>query len=355
MKLAWRFVGALYLKYFAILLLALELFFVGIDLLKFADDLPASANLLVLFIAYDALYALHFILPIALVLAQILLFVVLLRTNELTALLALGYSKREIATPVLWLAILLTLASIAMNATPLAYAKEKVDAILDKGYVSGFKRELFVKHHDRYIYFGKIYPLLQRAEDIKVYRLESGHVREWIEAKEAQFVEDSWHLRGARIMRLPSDLRLGASPLEVESVDSVEILEGFRPRILDSIYERQGAVSILDAVESLQLLSAQQVNSQKIRGILYSLGLFPFFAPLCMVLVAYYMPLSARYGSLALVIFGSILGALLAWGIFFALSRLSMSGFIHPEASLVLPLMAWALVALGYWRRLRTI
>ncbi|CAE11076.1 LptF/LptG family permease [Wolinella succinogenes] len=352
MSLAFRFLGALYLKYFFILLLALETFFVGIDLLKFAEELPPSANLVVLFVVYDALYALNFILPIALVLAQILLFVVLLRTNELTALLSIGYSKRQITTPLLGIALLFTFGFIVLNATPFAYAKERVDTILDQGYVGNFKRELFVKYHDSYIYFDKIYPLLQKAEGVKVYRLEGDRVAQWIEAKEARFVDNHWRLNEAMVMTIPSELTLGGSPLEVEKVDFMEVLEGFRPRILDSIYERHGAVSIIDAIESMSLLLEQQVNSQKIRGILYSLVLFPFFAPLCMVLVAYYMPITMRYGNLAIIVFAAILGVLLFWGLFFALSRLSMSGFIHPEVSLLIPMILWTALALFFWRRL---
>ncbi|WP_390469322.1 hypothetical protein [Helicobacter pylori] len=39
-----------------IVLLALELFFVGIDSLKYADKMPDSANMIILFFTYDILY-----------------------------------------------------------------------------------------------------------------------------------------------------------------------------------------------------------------------------------------------------------------------------------------------------------
>lgn len=350
MSLAFRFLASTYLKFFIIILLALETFFIGIDMLKFADELPSSANLLILFISYDTLYALNFIIPIALVLAQILLFVVLLRTNELTALLSLGYSKRQIATPSFIVALIFTAMFIALNATPFAYAKERVDTLLNQGYVGNFKRELFMKHDDKYIYFGKVYPLLQKAENIKIYQLTPSGVREWVEAREAKFIDNSWRLFDAKVMKLPEFFKLGGTPLKVEFIASINILEGFRPRILDSIYERNGAVSIIDAIESMKLLKEQEVNSQKIRGILYSLAIFPLFAPLCMIIIAYYMPTTARYGNLAVSVFVAILGALLAWGFFFALSRLSMSGFIHPEASLLLPMILLGVVSLLFWR-----
>ncbi|MGP1579884.1 MAG: LptF/LptG family permease [Wolinella sp.] len=352
MSLALRFLGKFYLKYFFIILTALEGFFVGIDLLKFAEDLPSSANLVVLFVFYDALYALGFVLPLSLILAQILFLVVLARTGEFTALLSLGYSQKSISLPVFLLSLLFTILFVILNSTSFAYAREKVDSLLDKGYIGSFKRELFVKYNDSYVFFEKIYPLLQKGENVKVYTLRNGQLAEFFEAKEAHFMENHWQLINVRSMKLPEALKLGKSPLQVEKFAHMEILEGFRPRILDSIYEEQGAVSIVDALESLILLKAQQLNSQKIRGILYSLALFPFFAPLCMVFIARYMPITARYGNLASSALVAILGALLAWGIFFALSRLSMSGFIQPEASLLLPLLLFAGGAIWLWRRL---
>lgn len=353
MPLALRFIGGIYLHYFFMLFLGLELFFVGIDLLRFADQLPDSANLVVLLIVYNSLYAAGFIVPIALVLAQILLLITLLRTHQLTALLALGYSKQSIAFPVLLVALSITLGLIFLNATPFAYAKERADLILDKRQIDSSKRDLFVKYDDSYVYFGIIYPLLQKAERVKVYRLQDGVVVQRVEAKEAHFKENSWHLLDATVITLPREPTLGkTSPLRIERQATLAILEGFKPRILDSIYERQGAISSLDALESWILLQRQQVNSQRVRGIFYSLVLFPLFAPLCLPFVALYLPTTMRYGRLAVAIFASIIGVLVVWGVFFALSRFAMSGFIQPEMSLVVPTLFLGLFSIWGWRRL---
>lgn len=48
-----RFVGFYYLKYFLIIFLGLEGFFLAIDTLKYIEELPDSANLLILFLFYD--------------------------------------------------------------------------------------------------------------------------------------------------------------------------------------------------------------------------------------------------------------------------------------------------------------
>ena len=59
----FRFVGVYYLKYFFIIFLGLEGFFLAIDMLKYVDELPDSANLLILFLFYNGIFALTYTLP----------------------------------------------------------------------------------------------------------------------------------------------------------------------------------------------------------------------------------------------------------------------------------------------------
>ena len=88
MNLFSRYIITLYLKYFFILFVSLECFFVLIDLVKYLDELPQSANLIVLLIFYDFVYASNYILPLSLVLAQIVLVISMLRNSQFTAFLA---------------------------------------------------------------------------------------------------------------------------------------------------------------------------------------------------------------------------------------------------------------------------
>ncbi|MDE7217457.1 MAG: LptF/LptG family permease, partial [Helicobacter sp.] len=135
MKAFW-FVALYYLKYFCVITAGLGLFFVGIDVLKLASELPDSANLLILFILYDFAYALGFILPISILLSEVMVLSVLLRNNEFAALLSLGHSKRQIGLPIFICAALLLSAFVALNATPFAYSKEEVDRIINKNFTN---------------------------------------------------------------------------------------------------------------------------------------------------------------------------------------------------------------------------
>ncbi|TLD83205.1 YjgP/YjgQ family permease [Helicobacter sp. MIT 11-5569] len=339
MSLFFRYISFLYLKYFFFLFASLECFFVAIDLVKFLDNLPNSANLFILLFVYDFMYASQFILPLSLILAQIVLMINLLKSAQFTAFLALGFARIKIFFPIFLLSFLITFAFIALNATPFAYAKERVDLIIDQGFAGNYKNDLFVKYNHNYIYFKKIYPLLQSAEDVIVYEFDPKNdaLVSIVESKRAKFNGENWILENATITTLDHTLALGKNPIKIQKGDAYTTLHGFKPKILENIYEKQGSISILDAFEAFMLLKKQNANTQKVRGALYNLLFFPLFAPLIMVCLAIFIPNSNRYANLGLMTLGMILGILILWGIFFSFSRLSMSGFLQPEFSILLP------------------
>ena len=93
MNLYARYVGWLYFKYFAILFIALTLFYVGIDILTNLKDMPASANLKLLYFGLTSLTAVNYVLPLALIFALITSKFSMIRSNELVSFYALGIDK----------------------------------------------------------------------------------------------------------------------------------------------------------------------------------------------------------------------------------------------------------------------
>ncbi|WP_104722631.1 LptF/LptG family permease [Helicobacter mesocricetorum] len=353
MSLFYRYISFSYIRYFLILFIALECFFVFIDLMRFVDDFPNSANLVVLLIVYEFIYASGFILPLALILAQIVLINIMLRSSQWTAFLALGYSKFNIFFPIFLISFVITASFIALNATPFAYAKEKIELIVERGYVGSYKSNVLLKYQQYYIYFEKIFPLLQSAEGVRVYEFnpQTLLIDKVIQSQRAVFNGEEWRLEDVKIIIVPKDLKLGETPIAVEHQESYTILEGFKPKILDNIYERQGSISLMDAYEAIKLLSQQGINTQKLRASFYALLLFPLFAPLMMISLSRFVPDTNRYVHLGMMVFGMLLSILLLWGIFFSLSRLAISGFLLPEIGILLPFAVFMVV--GGWMFLR--
>lgn len=336
-----RFVGFYYLKYFLIIFLGLEGFFLAIDTLKYIEELPDSANLLILFLFYDGIFALTYTLPISLVLCSIMFYMAFLKSSQLTALMALGYSKRQILAPLLLISSLLTAGFIGLNATPFAYAKEYAESIIYQN-AQNIRENLLLKSGNQYIFLRKLYPLFNgeaRAEGIKVFTLdESSNLVAYHEANEAFFEKNIWVLKKAKSVDITDSPTLGEKALDMSLKEELEILKGFSSKVLETIAQDKPIASIVDAFASLKIARKQNVSSDKIRGILYGLLVIPFFVPLCIAIIAYYIPSLPRYGNLTLISFVSIIVALAIWGVFYSLSQLSVAGLVYPEVGLLLPM-----------------
>lgn len=335
---AFLFIGKNYMKYFFIIFLALEMFFLGADTIKYADKMPDSANLIILFFFYDALYAFNYTLPLSLVLGSILFYINFLKSSQLSALLALGYSRRKILSPLLILSSLLTLGYIGLNATPFVYAQEKAEVIVNKNALQNAQEDIFVKYNQDYVYFQKVFPLLNRAENIKVFELKNGELTTFIQANRATFQEDYWVLENAEVIKIDNArFNFDEEVLEHKKIKQLKILKNFRPKVLDTFSKDKPTVSIIDAILSAKILISQKIDFEKVRAILYSFIIVPLFVPLTIIIISSYIPSLARYGNLALLTFGLVIFSLMVWGAFFSISKLSISGIMQPELGILIP------------------
>lgn len=348
----FRFVGLIYIKFIAIICLALQLFFMGVEILKYIDDLPDSANLVVLFLTWVFLFALNYTFPIAVILASVATYIVLVKSNQLTAILSIGYSKKQILTPLIIISSFLNIAYIALNTTQFVYAEENIENIIHRSSINDANSDLLVKYNNDYVYMEKIFPLLQKAQNIKVFEIENFALNRFIEASEAEFDGSWWNLKEAIITTIPKDLNFKDSKLKMERIESYQILHGFKPKILNTIYQNKPNISIADAIIAMNLLVAQNSSTEKIRAILYTFFAIPMAIPFAIMIMSYFVPNLARYSNLAKLGFAFVLFCLIVWGIFFILTKLSISGFFPPEFGIIMPLMAFATVSLGFYRRI---
>lgn len=332
------FVGKNYLKYFFVIFLSLELFFVFADSMKYADDFSDSANLVILFLVYDGMYAVNYTLPLSLLFGGILFYVNFLKSSQFAALLALGYSRRKILMPILSISLFFTLGYIGLNATPFVYAQEKAEAIMDRNILQNAQEDIFVKHNQDYIYFQKVYPLLNKAENIKVFELKQGILRSFIDAKTAYYDGEYWVLHNASVVKIAEGFIPNQEVLKSTQIPKLKILKDFRPKVLDTFSQDKPTVSIIDAIVSAKILISQKIDFERVRAILYSFIVIPFFVPLVLIGIAYFVPSLARYGNLPLLTFAFVICSLVAWGVFFSASKLSIGGIIYPELGILLPM-----------------
>lgn len=347
--LAFTTLSSLYLRYFSIVLIALSSFMVGFDLMDNASDLPSSANLVLIYMMYKYFYAIDMMLPISLAFAMIASLVELVRSNALVAYFSIGYSKVRILAPFLTMTTILITIYIGLHATNFARANEFADNLRDTSEFIRPTSNLFFTHEGNYIYFGNLYPLSKRAEDIRIFTFDKGHLTEALSATEAVYANGYWNINKAHLIRPPEGFDLKALGIVTEDKDNLKVLHDFKPKILDQVYEGKVNFTITDGFEALSLLKNQNVDVAKIMSGMYRMFITPWFAPLLMVIFFTYTPVSSRFLNLSLFSFGAILATLMVWGLLFMLGELSNNKTLSPEIGIIVPIgflfgvMVWRL------------
>ena len=194
-------------------------------------------------------------------------------------------------------------------------------------------------------------PLQESAEGIRVFSIKENSLQEVLIAKKAFYSDESWIIKKADIIKKPKNIGFNSLGMEVESVDELHILEGFRPKILDQVYEGKVNFTIGDAIAALFLLSDQNINTRNIQGALYKIFIYPFFVPCLVVIIFFLVPISPRFLNVSLFSFMAILASLLTWGVLFMLIELANNKTISNEVGIITPVVLLFLFALWQWRK----
>ena len=351
--LLFRYIAFHYLKYFLVILLALVGFMVGFDYMSYSESLPESANLVVLYLMYKSFFALDMLVPVSLVFAMIATKIFLIRSNTLVAFYALGYSKGDVLKPFVTVSSLVILLFISLHATSFARADEFAKNIRTTAQHIQPTENLFFTFSDQYVYFGHLYPLQQRAKDVRIFRVQENTLHEVIVAEEALYRDGFWHITDARLIRKPFEPTIGGAGIEIEEQQNFKVLKDFKPKILDQVYEGKVNFTIIDALDALRLLNEQNVSIDRIKSSLYKTFVHPLFVPFLIIVIFFFVPISTRFLNLSLFSFGAILSTLIVWAVMFTLIELSNSKTVPSEVGIILPVVLLAFAAFYQWQRHR--
>jgi lipopolysaccharide export system permease protein len=347
LNLLTKYILIKYLRNFIIVLISLELFFVGIDFLQNFKEIPASANLQLLYLFYNSFFTLTLTLPLSLVFGWILTLILLIKNNEFVAFLSVGVRPKNIYIPVTLSALIMLLCLIALQATPLAYSYEQKSKIMDGEYFTNTKSDIFLKYNNHFVYFKRFFPLEKRAEEIHIFKIDGYDVVKSIVASKAYFQNNRWYVLDAKITSKPKLIDWEVSKVSVKQERFLHTLEGFKPKILDNVYETKSNFSIIDAVYALVLLKAQNINTESIRASLYYQVFVPFFIFPIILIIFVSTSINSRFFNIAQFSSLTIFFTLIFWGIFFMLHKFSKGGVVMPEIAILIPLGLWFIV--GYF------
>jgi len=352
--LEFSYIARHYIKYFLIILGALTLFSVGFDYMGNSAKLSISANLLLIYLVYKAFFAIDMMLPLALVFGMISTKIFLIRSNALVSFYSLGYSRVDVLRPFVVVSVAITLLFISLHGwSKFARADEFSNNIRNTQQYLNPTKNLFFAYKGKYVYFEELLPLQEKAIGIRVFTLKENSLESVLEAKSASYRGDGWQIRAADIIQKPKDMSFSSSGMSVDSAKNLEILKGFRPKMLDQVYEGKVNFTIKNAIDAVLLLEDQNIDTSIIKGALYKIFVYPFFAPLLIIIIFFFVPISVRFLNVSLFSFGAILSTLLIWGVLFALIELANNKTIPNIVGIVLPIIVLGVVATWQWYRHR--
>jgi lipopolysaccharide export system permease protein len=352
--LAFKYISFHYIKYFIIILLALVLFLVGFDYMGSADKLNISANLLLIYLVYKTFFAIDMLLPLSLVFAMITTKIFLIRSNALVSFYSLGYSRVDILRPFVVVSTAIIILFISLHSVSnFSRADEFAKNIRKNAQYLSPTRDLFFTYKDKFVYFSKMLPLQGSAEDVRVFSLKENSLKEVLVAKKARYQDDSWHIKKADIIIKPDKVEFNSLGIKIKESKDLEILQGFRPKMIDQVYEGKVNFTIKDAIDAYILLDAQNINTDVIKSSLYKIFIYPFFVPSLVVIIFFFVPMSVRFLNVSLFSFGAILSSLMIWAVLFALVQLSNNKTISSEVGIIVPEIILLLIALRQWRKYR--
>ncbi len=343
-----KFLSRLYFKKFLLLFVSFELFFVGIDLLKNLKLLPDSANLQILYIVNKFLEFINFTLPLSLIFALLMAVVQIIKSNELVTLYSLGISKVSVAKPFVFISALITLFYILLNTSPyFVQSHQNASNIKKRGAVTSISSSIFLKSGNDYAYIQELNPAAKTGLNMKIFIIKNKDLVKIMEAKEGVFKNDHWELKDITVYEKPhiDKNRLDDLKLKIKTFKTKNVLYGFTPRIIDTLFQNNTKLTIQDSFTAMKLFKNQNLKTDKIRANLYKMTIFPLFAPIMIFGLFFLFPTQARGSNLTFFTMASIFGSLALWGIIFTMTKIANNGTINPEAGILAPVSLLFFVA----------
>jgi lipopolysaccharide export system permease protein len=353
-KLYFRYLAKHYFINFLALLLGLSLAFAMIDYFQHSQQLQLSSNYLILYLFLMWQEALAQLYPIAIVFAGIMTLVSLIKSSNMVVLYSFGYTKRQLFLPFFTMATLIYFVFIALHTTEFSYAKDKAQAMLEDGVRAYAVSDLFFIYEGDFVYAKTLAPIKKEMTKMTLFRLSGNDLLYTIHADEAKFDGSAWKAKNIVVKKLVYDDK-GLKGYTTEKRDELTTLIGYKPKMIESIYEGK-ALNIIDANRAWKLLSKQNLNTKKLRSSLNNKVIFPLFSIGLLLVLFFKIPFHARYMNLPVVLSLSLGVTFLVWGLLFALNQMGNNGVLSPELAIPLPIAAIITYALYvYFREKETI
>jgi len=343
--LYFRYLVKLYARNLFAILFGLSFAFAAIDYFQHIQELDVSGSYKILYIFFMWQEALGLLYPLAIVFALIMTKLTLVKHGTMGVLHAFGYTKKRLLAPMMLVAVLTYAIFIGLHTTEFSYAKDKAKALLENQINAYNVNDLFFKYNDTFVYMKRLDPVRKRLENITIFKVEGHKVLYTIHADYATFDGVKWDAHNAILKTHLYNRKGYLLRYKIEHKPLISTLEGYKPKIIESLYEGK-ALNIIDAYNTWQLLKRQHLDSDKIRSVLYEKTVVPLFSLAMLLILFLKIPFHSRMMNFGAVIALSLGVTFLVWGILFGLGQIGANGVLPPEVTTIVPVVLLWLYAL---------
>jgi lipopolysaccharide export system permease protein len=348
-----NYIATLYLKYFIIILLSLNIFNVTIETI-FGEKLPDYLNIKILYLFYSLINSINSTISLVMVFSFLLVLRILINNSEVLAILSFGYKKTDILKPFLVVTFFLICISWAMSLSSLAYI-ENIKENVRKNEASQNKQEdIFLKQGNTYVYFKSISQIQKIANGVKIFIFDDNLEMKKIHyASVATFKNNAWILTNVKTVTFHKSKDFSDTQIITKYEKTTKVLEGFLPNIIKTIYEKGTSMSIPDAITMIALFKEQNMDTNKARSTIYSNILFPIFPIALLIIYFSYAPITSRLANMSIFNLISFTTNLCLFGLLSMFKHLSYfaTGF-NTELLSLLPVILLFSFAIVRYRKL---
>jgi lipopolysaccharide export system permease protein len=231
-----RYVAGQFIGLLIPILAGFVLLYIVIDLFDRLDILlrhDATVSAATRYFLFKIPLMLTQITPPAVITAALLTFGLMGRRNEIIALRAGGVSLVQTGTPVLALAVLISVAALVWNETVVPYCSRKFQHVnnieIRKRALRGVLSDRSIWYHgaDGFYHIDYVDRSQQAVFDLTIYRLDSAYrLQTVLQVPRAQWVDGHWRVTDAVAFNLDGDTAR-AEPIPVDGLAIAETLDDF--------------------------------------------------------------------------------------------------------------------------------
>ena len=333
-----RYICREFLKIFFLSMTSFIIIYLVIAVLENVDDFvkeKVSLSMTMKFFAYQVPLIVVQVSPVATLLSSLITLGILSRNSEIIAIMTSGISLYKIATPVIWISILVSAGSLFINEAILPYTNQKARYIENvelekKNPLGSFKQNRIWYRSKNAAYNIDLFdPFTNTLKGITIYYLDKDfHLIRRLDAKAARWIDNKWLFHEVSLRNFQNRSNIKVRRWKEKTIHIPEVPEDFK-----AVEKATDEMSYTDLRSYIKKIEAEGYQATKYLVDMHVKLAFPF-VNLIMPLIG--IPFALKTGRSKGIIGGVGISIVISLGYWIMLSfslSLGHSGVLPPIVS----------------------